>query len=157
MASRMAELGGQVFIASRKMQVLEDAANEINSSITGSGSVSPVQMDIKDTQAIIDCFDAIGATPNVVVNNAAGNFISPTERLSHNAFHNIIDIVLKGTASVTLEVGKRLIAEKRPGVFLAITVPYAEYGSGYVVPSAAAKSGIEAMYKSLGFEWGSKG
>lgn len=156
MATRFAELGADVVIASRKMDVLEKTAEEIN-ELVGTGRVSCIQMDQKSTDSIVGMYDQCKKTPDVIVANAAGNFISPTERLSHNAFHNIIDIVLKGTVSVTLEAGKRLIAEKRPGVFLAITVPYAEYGSGYVVPSAAAKSGIEAMYKSLGFEWGSKG
>merc|ERR1712173_157514 len=88
MASRFAELGGDVVIASRQIKVLENAANEINAKV-GSDRVRPVQMDIKSTEAIKSCFDAIGSPPDVVVNNAAGNFISPTERLSHNAFHNI--------------------------------------------------------------------
>merc|ERR1712170_32661 len=156
MASRFAELGGNVVIASRQIKVLENAANEINESVGGE-RVRPIQMDVKSTEAIKSCFDAIGTTPDVVVNNAAGNFISPTERLSHNAFHNIIDIVLKGSASVTLEAGKRMIAEGKRGTFLAITVPYADTGSAYVVPSACAKSGVEALTKSLAAEWGRKG
>merc|ERR1711976_636256 len=156
MASRFAELGGNVVIASRQIKVLENAANEINESVGGE-RVRPIQMDVKSTEAIKSCVDAIGTTPDVVVNNAAGNFISPTERLSHNAFHNIIDIVLKGSASVTLEAGKRMIAEGKRGTFLAITVPYADTGSAYVVPSACAKSGVEALTKSLAAEWGRKG
>ena len=104
----------------------------------------------------------------MVVNNAAGNFISPTERLSPNAFKTIIDIVLNGTAYLTLDVGKRMIKEKKGelpsvnactsckqitfafftgGTFLAVTTHYVFEGSGFVVPSACAKSGVETMMK----------
>lgn len=72
----------------------------------------------------------------------AGNFISPFERLNAKGFGTIVDIVLKGTANVTLDVGKRMIQQERGGVFLNITTTYAETGSGYVVPSAAAKAGV---------------
>merc|ERR1712083_727252 len=92
-----------------------------------------------------------------VVNNAAGNFISPTERLSANAFQTILDIVLKGTAFLTLDVGKRMIKAQSGGVFLAITTHYTNEGSGFVVPSACPKSGVETMMKSLGAEWGRYG
>jgi NAD(P)-dependent dehydrogenase (short-subunit alcohol dehydrogenase family) len=73
---------------------------------------------------------------------SAGNFISPFERLNAKGFGTIVDIVLKGTANVTLDVGKRLIQQERGGVFLNITTTYAETGSGFVVPSAAAKAGV---------------
>lgn len=76
------------------------------------------------------------------VGNSAGNFISPFERLNAKGFGTIVDIVLKGTANVTLDVGKRLIQQERGGVFLNITTTYAETGSGFVVPSAAAKAGV---------------
>lgn len=73
---------------------------------------------------------------------SAGNFISPFERLSSKGFGTIVDIVLKGTANVTLDAGKRMIRADNGGVFLNITTTYAETGSGYVVPSAAAKAGV---------------
>jgi 2,4-dienoyl-CoA reductase len=98
-----------------------------------------------------------GALPDIIVNNAAGNFISPTERLSSNAFRTIIDIVLNGTANVTLEFGKRLIKANQSANFLAITTTYTQYGSGFVVPSATAKAGVEAMTRSLASEWGRYG
>ncbi|NXT95903.1 DECR protein, partial [Anhinga rufa] len=93
----------------------------------------------------------------VVINNAAGNFISPSERLSANAWKTITDIVLNGTAFVTLEIGKELIKAQKGAAFLAITTIYAESGSGFVLPSAAAKAGVEAMSKSLAAEWGKYG
>ncbi|MEJ1275280.1 24-dienoyl CoA reductase 1 mitochondrial [Cricetulus griseus] len=115
----------------------------------------------------------VAGHPDVVINNAAGNFVSPSERLSPNAWKTITDIVLNGTAYVTLEIGKQLIKAQKgtdiaallitcpfnfPGAaFLAITTVYAESGSGFVMPSSSAKSGVEAMNKSLAAEWGRYG
>jgi len=96
--------------------------------------------------------------PHIVVNNAAGNFVSPTEKLSANAFSTVIDIVMNGTANVTLDVGKRLIEAKQGSAFLGMTATYAQYcGSGFVVPSACAKAGVEALHLSLAAEWGRYG
>lgn len=91
---------------------------------------------------------------DILVNNAAGNFISPTERLSANAFSTVIDIVLKGTANCTLTFGKYWIAQKIPASVLNIVTTYAFTGSGYVVPSAVAKGGGLTMTRSLAAEWG---
>jgi NAD(P)-dependent dehydrogenase (short-subunit alcohol dehydrogenase family) len=88
-----------------------------------------------------------------VLNNAAGNFISPTERLSHRAFDIVVDIVLKGTYYTTLAAGKNWIEKKQPGVFLNIVTTYAWTGSGYVVPSACGKAGVLALTRSLAVEW----
>jgi len=158
MATMFSQLGAKVVIASRRLPVLESAAEEI-SAISGN-PVLPLQLDVRDADAVsaaVDtCVSKVGL-PDVVVNNAAGNFISPTERLSANAFKTIVDIVLNGTAHLTLDVGKRMIKEDRGGVFLAITTHYVFEGSAYVVPSACAKSGVETMMKSLGVEWGQYG
>ena len=95
---------------------------------------------------------------DVLLNNAAGNFISPTERLSANAFDTIIDIVLKGTKNCTLAFGKHWIATKqRNTIVLNIVTTYAWTGSGYVVPSATAKAGVLAMTRSLAVEWAKYG
>ncbi|TRY61436.1 hypothetical protein TCAL_02149 [Tigriopus californicus] len=158
MAQMFSQLGAKVVIAARRQNVLEATASEI-SGITGQ-EVLPLACDIRDPQAIAQavdtCVERFGL-PHVVVHNAAGNFISPTERLSPNAFRTIIDIVLNGTAYLTLDIGKRMIQEKRGGVFLAITTHYTNEGSAFVVPSACAKSGVETMMKSLGVEWGRHG
>ena len=87
----------------------------------------------------------------------AGNFIAPTERLSLNAFRTIVDVVLNGSANVTLQAGKRMIEAKQPGTFLSISTTYADAGSGFVVPSACAKAGVNAMVRSLAAEWGRYG
>jgi NAD(P)-dependent dehydrogenase (short-subunit alcohol dehydrogenase family) len=92
-----------------------------------------------------------------LVNNAAGNFVCPTERLSYNAFNAVVDIVLKGTYNCTLAVGKRWIEERTPGAILNISTTYAWTGSGYVVPSAVAKAGALIMVRSLASEWGKYG
>merc|ERR1719400_2416805 len=158
MATKFSELGANVVIAARRLPVLEETASDI-SKLTGN-KVLPLQCDIRDPVAIKSAVDACVSEfglPHVIVHNAAGNFISPTERLSPNAFKTVIDIVLNGTAYLTLDVGKRMIAQQAGGVFLAITTHYTNEGSGFVVPSACAKSGVETMMKSLGAEWGRYG
>jgi len=158
MSLKFSSLGAKVAICSRRLPVLEQAAKEISEQT--SGIVLPVQLDIRDPTNVKNAVDQIEnelGLPNVVVHNAAGNFISPTERLSPNAFQTIIDIVLKGTGFLTLDVGKRMIEKDAGGVFLAITTHYTNEGSGFVVPSACAKSGVETMMKSLGAEWGRYG
>lgn len=158
MTTMLARLGAQVVITSRKIDVLETTAAEIAEE-TGS-KVLAVAADVRDPEtvkkAVDQCVEAFGL-PNVVINNAAGNFISPSERLSPNAWRTITDIVLNGSAYVTLEIGKRLIAAEQGAAFLSITTIYAESGSAYVSPSAAAKAGVEAMTKSLASEWGKYG
>ena len=88
-----------------------------------------------------------------LINNAAGNFISPTERLSHRAFDIIVDIVLRGTYNFTLATGKHWIDQEQAGTILNIVTTYAWTGSGFVVPSACAKAGVLALTRSLAVEW----
>ncbi|KAM6910431.1 2,4-dienoyl-CoA reductase [(3E)-enoyl-CoA-producing], mitochondrial [Xenentodon cancila] len=158
MTTVLSQLGAQCVIASRKLDVLQKTAEEI-SSLTGN-KVHAVQCDVRDPAAVSLCvnqMESLTGLPDVIINNAAGNFISPTERLSPNGWKTITDIVLNGTAFVTLELGKRLIQNQKGASFLAITTIYAETGSGFVVPSASAKAGVEALYKSLAAEWGCYG
>ncbi|XP_065064698.1 2,4-dienoyl-CoA reductase [(3E)-enoyl-CoA-producing], mitochondrial-like [Rhopilema esculentum] len=133
-------------ICFRRYDVLKKTADEISGE-TGN-QVFAVQGDVRDPESVKAALDAVEAElglPNIVINNAAGNFISPFERLSPNAFKTVIDIVLNGTANVTLDVGKRLIKAKQGANFLSISAIYATSGSGFVVPSAAAKAGVEAI------------
>ena len=157
-AQFLSTLGASVVIGSRKIAVLEKAALDIT-TLTGN-RVVPVQLDVRDPSSVkqaVDLCESEFGLPNLIVNNAAGNFISPTERLSSNAWRTIVDIVLNGTANMTLDVGKRLIKEKKGATFLAITTPYTTHGSGFVCPSASAKAGVEAMSQSLAAEWGRYG
>lgn len=153
------KLGANLIITSRKLDVLQATAREMEAE-TG-GKVAALACDVRDADQVKLLFDEadalFGKRIDAVLNNAAGNFISPTERLSSNAFGTVIDIVLKGTANITLEAGKRWITAKQPGVFLNIVTTYAWTGSGYVVPSAAAKAGVLAMTRSLAVEWAKYG
>ncbi|KAJ8291026.1 hypothetical protein GJAV_G00020550 [Gymnothorax javanicus] len=158
MTTTLSALGAKCVIASRKLDVLKQTAEEISNK-TGN-EVFAVQCDVRDPSSVKSCIDdliSVAGLPDVVINNAAGNFISPSEKLSPNAWKTITDIVLNGTAYVTLEVGKRLIKAEKGAAFLAITTIYAESGSGFVVPSASAKAGVEALCKSLAAEWGRYG
>ena len=152
------QLGANLIISSRKKEVLERTAEELRSE-TG-GEVLPVVCDVRNfdqvSSVISSAEDAFGAL-NVVINNAAGNFVSPTERLSSRAFDTIVDIVLKGTYNTTLAAGKSWIGKKQKGVFLNIVTTYAWTGSGYVVPSACAKAGVLALTRSLAVEWAEYG
>src|SRR5690606_4661752 len=147
-----------VVIASRKLDVLETVAREMMAD-TG-GEVLPVACDIRDgeqvDQLLTSSLERFGRV-DALLNNAAGNFISPTERLSFNAFATIIDIVLKGTANCTLAFGKHWITQRQPASILNIVTTYAFTGSAYVVPSAAAKGGVLALTRSLAVEWGKYG
>lgn len=153
------ELGAHVAITSRNLEKLENTARELEKE-TG-GTCLPVQCDVRhydQVEAMRDVVISKFGTIDVLLNNAAGNFISPTERLSANAFDTIIDIVLKGTKNCTLAVGKHWIESKhRNTVVLNIVTTYAWTGSAYVVPSAAAKAGVLAMTRSLAVEWAKYG
>jgi NAD(P)-dependent dehydrogenase (short-subunit alcohol dehydrogenase family) len=147
-------LGANLVITSRKKEVLDKTAEELMQE-TG-GKVLAVGCDVRKYEEIeqmlkttVDIFGKVDG----VLNNAAGNFISPTERLSHRAFDIVVDIVLKGTYYTTLAAGKHWIANKQPGVFLNIVTTYAWTGSGYVVPSACGKAGVLALTRSLAVEW----
>lgn len=154
MAEYFSELGANLVITSRKLDVLEKTAQEIETK-TGN-KIFPVTCDVRDYEQVENMLEAGKAyfgEVNGLVNNAAGNFISPTERLSPNAFNTILDIVLKGTSNCTLAFGKYWIDNKISARVLNIVTTYAWTGSGYVVPSAAAKAGVLAMTRSLAVEW----
>uniref|UniRef100_A0A8C2D4I4 2,4-dienoyl CoA reductase 1, mitochondrial n=1 Tax=Cyprinus carpio TaxID=7962 RepID=A0A8C2D4I4_CYPCA len=158
MTTTLSSLGAECVIASRNLEVLKKTADEISQQ-TGN-KVHAVQCNVRDPASVEAAVDQLVndvGLPDVVINNAAGNFISPSEKLSPNAWRTITDIVLNGTAYVTLDIGKRLIKADKGAAFLAITTIYAESGSGFVVPSAAAKAGVETLCTSLAAEWGRYG
>lgn len=157
MGMRMIELGAELMICGRRAQVLEDTAKEFEDLF--SCKVRTYVVDIRSPEAVEGLLDAAftGGPLNVLVNNAAGNFIARTETLSHRAMDSILNIVLHGTAYCTLAAGKRWIAQGVGGVVLNIVVSYAWTGSPYVVPSAMAKAGVLALTRSLAVEWGPKG
>jgi NAD(P)-dependent dehydrogenase (short-subunit alcohol dehydrogenase family) len=154
MGKYFSELGANLVITSRKKDVLDKTAAELIKE-TG-GKVLAVACDIRkyeEIENVIRAAEAEFGQIHGVLNNAAGNFISPTERLSHRAFDIVVDIVLKGTYYTTLAAGKNWIEKKQPGIFLNIVTTYAWTGSGYVVPSACGKAGVLALTRSLAVEW----
>ncbi len=159
MTTYFLELGANVAITSRNMEKLEKVANELEEQ-TG-GRCLPLQCDVRHYDQVETMRDKAVAefgSVDILLNNAAGNFISPTERLSANAFDTIIDIVLKGSKNCTLAFGKHWIDEKQENKnILNIVTTYAWTGSAYVVPSATAKAGVLAMTRSLAVEWAKYG
>ena len=159
MTSYFLELKAKVVITSRDMDKLQLAARELEEK-TG-GEVLAVQCDVRSYEQVEamlkSTLERFGRVDGLL-NNAAGNFISPTERLSSNAFDTIIDIVLKGTKNCTLACGKYWIETKqKKATVLNIVTTYAWTGSAYVVPSATAKAGVLAMTRSLAVEWAKYG
>lgn len=153
------ELGAQVAITSRDLEKLKNTATELENE-TG-GKCLPLQCDVRHYEEVENMLQevlkAFGKV-DVLLNNAAGNFISPTERLSANAFDTVIDIVLKGSKNCTLAFGKHWIDSKQTSAtILNIVTTYAWTGSAYVVPSATAKAGVLAMTRSLAVEWAKYG
>jgi NAD(P)-dependent dehydrogenase (short-subunit alcohol dehydrogenase family) len=158
MGTYFLKLGANLVITSRKLEVLQKTAAEMETE-TG-GKVLAIACDVRnydDVQKMLEQSITTFGRVDALLNNAAGNFISPTERLSANAFSAVIDIVLKGSANCSLALGKYWIAEKIPGSILNIITTYAFTGSAYVVPSACAKGGVLAMTRSLAVEWGRHG
>jgi NAD(P)-dependent dehydrogenase (short-subunit alcohol dehydrogenase family) len=158
MATYFLKLGANVVICSRRIEMLEQTAKELEAE-TG-GKVLPLACDVRKTEQIENVIaQAIArfGTIDGLVNNSAGNFISPTEKLSYHAVDTIVDIVLRGTYYFTLALGKYWIENKIKGTVLNISTTYSWTGSGWVVPSAMAKAGVLAMTKSLAFEWARHG
>lgn len=163
------ELGAKVAITSRDIEKLKTTASELEKETgktRGEAELSgpnclPIQCDVRHYDEVETMLAEVLKTfgrVDVLLNNAAGNFISPTERLSANAFDTIIDIVLKGSKNCTLAFGKHWIAEQQTNCnVLNIVTTYAWTGSGYVVPSATAKAGVLAMTRSLAVEWAKYG
>ncbi|MBE0650520.1 MAG: SDR family oxidoreductase [Bacteroidales bacterium] len=159
MSKYFSQLGAKVVISSRNIDKLKIVASEMETE-TG-GTVLPVKCDVRnydEVEAMLqDTLKTFGKVDGLV-NNAAGNFISPTERLSAHAFDTIIDIVLKGSKNCTLAFGKHWIQTKQEkATILNIVTTYAFTGSAYVVPSATAKAGVLAMTRSLAVEWAKYG
>src|SRR5215472_110900 len=156
-AQRFLELGATVYICGRRHDVLVATEAELRDK-TG-GTIHSRPCDVRDAAAVEEMIDTIwkdGAL-DVLMNNAAGNFLARTEELSLRAFESVIGIVLLGTLHATLACGKRWLEASHRAVVLNITTTYTTTGSAYVVPSAVSKSGVEALTRSLAVEWGSRG
>ena len=156
MATRFAELVANLVITSRREGLISEAAKELQKN---GGKVLAIPCDVRDpeqVEAMVEQTVKELGSVDILLNNAAGNFISPTENLSPNAFKTVIDIVLNGTFHCTQAAGK-VMRKNKSGIILNIVTTYAWTGSGYVVPSACAKAGVLAMTRSLAVEWAKYG
>lgn len=159
MSEYFMELGANVVITSRKIDVLEKAAQEMSSEF--GTEAFPISCDVRKSEQVDEmvekALEHFGKIDGLV-NNAAGNFISPTERLSPKAFEVVIGIVLMGSIHCTLALGKHWIKQKEQNKsILNIVTTYAWTGSAYVLPSACAKAGVLSMTRSLAVEWAKYG
>lgn len=157
MASHYAQHGADLYICGRRENVLKETATEIEDKY--NVNVKYETLDIRASNDVEDYIDRIfqDAPLDGLVNNAAGNFISPTKDLSHKGFDAIANIVFHGTFYITHSVGKRWIDLKHKGSIISILTTWVWTGSPYVVPSAMSKSGLNAMTQSLAAEWGKYG
>ena len=157
MGRRFAELGAELIICGRRLELLEQTATSLRSDF--GATVSVARCDIRDGAAVDAMMDRLfGEAPiDVLVNNAAATFIAQTEQLSFRAADAILAPTLHGTMYCTLAAGKRWIEGKHKGVVLSILSTSTITGRAFTVPSAMAKSAVLAMTKSLAVEWGPKG
>jgi NAD(P)-dependent dehydrogenase (short-subunit alcohol dehydrogenase family) len=157
MAQRFLELGGVVYICGRRKEVLTSTVAELNK--IAPGKIHSLPCDVRDSALVEEMVATIwkDGPLNIVVNNAAGNFLARTEELSPGAFDAVIGIVLKGTINVTMACGRRWLAAKQKATVLNIAATYTTSGSAFVVPSAVSKAGVVALTRSLAVEWGDRG
>jgi NAD(P)-dependent dehydrogenase (short-subunit alcohol dehydrogenase family) len=157
MAHRFLQLGATVYICGRREAVLEETTAELSAAT--KAPIHAIPCDVRNRDAVEAMIDTIWNTAplDVLVNNAAGNFIARTEELSPRAFESVIGIVLMGTLHATMACGRRWLKSSHPATVLSISATYAPVGSAYVVPSAVSKAGVEALTRSLAVEWGNRG
>ncbi len=157
MALRFAGLGARVALSGRREEPLRETAETIRAA-GGEAVWAPCDVRVpEEVEAALDRISGAAALPDILVNNAAGNFLCRSEDLSPNAFASVVGIVLHGTFHCTQAIAKRWIAAKRGGTVLSIATTYAETGSGFVLPSACAKAGVVALTRSLAVEWARHG
>lgn len=156
MAHRFLELDATVYICGRRAEVLEQTCSELGHK--NGSKITGIRCDVRDAASVEQMIEAIwrNGALNVLVNNAAGNFLARTEELSPRAWESVLGIVLTGTINATMSCGRRWLKAHQPATVLNVSTTYATSGSGsaYVVPSAVAKAGVMALTTSLAVEWG---
>ncbi len=153
MALNFADLGATICMLGRRESVLKETCEIIRDKGKMAFYHTCDVRSPAEISSALDYFIENAGLPDILVNNAAGNFVSPTERLSPNAVDAVLGIVLHGTIYMTLDLGKRWIKASHGGVVLDIVTTYSWTGSAFVVPSAAAKAGVLAVVRSLAVEW----
>ena len=157
MAHRFLELGATVYICGRRQDVLSETQTEL--SRVAPNKIQSLPCDVRDLTRVEEMIEAIwkDGPLDILVNNAAGNFLARTEELSPGAFEAVLGIVLMGTVNLTMACGRRWLKAAHPAVVLNIAATYVSTGSAYVVPSAMGKAGVVALTRSLAVEWGDRG
>ena len=157
MAQHFLELGATVYICGRRKEILAETEAELGRATKGAIHSRPC--DVRNAQAVDEMIETIwkDGPLDILVNNAAGNFLARTEELSPRAFEAVIGIVLVGTINVTMACARRWLNHGHHATVLNITTTYAKTGSAYVAPSAVSKAGVEALTRSLAVEWGNRG
>ncbi|HTA22130.1 MAG TPA: SDR family oxidoreductase [Terriglobales bacterium] len=155
MAQRFLELGATVHICGRRKEVLTATVAELSRI---ANKIHSTSCDVRELPRVEEMISTIwkDGPLDIVVNNAAGNFMARTEELTPGAFEAVLGIVLMGTINVTVSCGRKWLSAKHPGVILNIAATYADTGSAYVVPSAIAKAGVVSLTRSLAVEWGNR-
>ena len=155
MALRFAELGANLFLIGRREEPLAKTCKEIQAKKACAAFATCDVRDFAAVEGAVAAAEKEFGRVDTLVNNAAGNFIARTEKLSPNAFNAVLGIVLQGSFYCTLILGRKWIAARQPGNILSIATTYAaaNCGSGFVVPSACAKAGVLALTRSLAVEW----
>lgn len=156
-ADAASRLGANIFLMSRNEANLQKAVASLRVNGVNAGYRVANIRDSSQVKQTIDSLYSEAGDLNVLINNAAGNFLNRTENISENGFRAITETVLNGTLNCTTHLGKKWISEGRSGTVLSIVATYAWTGSAFVVPSAVAKAGVLAMTRSLAVEWGPKG
>ena len=160
MAKSFASYGARVTICGRRRERVDAAAAEIAAVGRDGGEVEAVAADVRDPAAcdalVAHAADRFGKVDGLV-NNAAGNFLALSDKITPNGFDAVVRTVLYGTVHCTLAVGRHLLARRAPGAIVSIAATYVWSGSAYVLPSACAKAGVLAMTRSLAVEWGGAG
>lgn len=158
MAEAFLMMGADIYLCGRRGAVVEQTAQELMQQ--HGGRATGHACDVRQPEAVEQMIEAIwadGGALTGLVNNAAGNFVSRTEDLSMRAFDAVANIVMRGSFNLTLECGRRWLAEGRKASVLSILTTWVWNGSAFTVPSAMAKSGVHAMTQSLAVEWGNRG
>src|SRR5260370_10778062 len=156
-AQRFLQLGAEVYVCGRRQEILAATENELRER-TG-GKIHAYPCDVRDAAAVEEMIATIWAEGplDVLMNNAAGNFLARTEELSLGAFQSVIGIVLMGTLHTTMACGRRWLAAGRAGAVLNVTTTYTATGSAYVVPSAVAEGRVRAVTRNPPAQGGRRG
>jgi len=157
LALELARLGAAVTVAGRRPEPLAETV-ELVESRGGSAQAHPTDVrDPDQVQSLVDAAAARFGRVDLLVNNAAGNFVVRAEDLSPNGWRAVVSIVLDGSFLCSRAAGKRMIEQGEGGAILSVIASYAWTGGPGTIHSAAAKAGVLALTRTLAVEWARHG